>query len=187
MIHIQPSAYLMTAALILLLPVDWLLAFVFASVIHELGHIVVIYALNGHMNSLTIGPCGARIYADRMGNKQEFLCAAAGPAASLLLISACHILPKLAFCGMVQGFYNLIPIYPMDGGRMLNCFLQWSCPRQADRALRLVEWLILTALLLLVLVVRRTFRILPTLVGMSVLSRLVLGKIPCKSGRFAVQ
>ena len=39
MIRIQPSAFILMAALMLLLPIDWLLAALLAAAVHELGHL----------------------------------------------------------------------------------------------------------------------------------------------------
>lgn len=183
MIHLQPSAYLMAAVLVLLFPADWLLAVVLASVIHELGHLLVIYATGGHADSITIGAFGAKIYTRFPQRWKEFLCAAAGPAASILLVSLCHTFPKLAFCAAIQGMFNLIPVYPMDGGRMLHCLLQWLCPRKSERVFRIAERTILCGLfvLALALMFRLKNGLLPVLVCAIVLSRLLLTKIPCKS------
>ena len=55
MIRVQPSAFLMAAALVLLLPLDWLCAVLLASAVHEIGHLAAIYAFGGHADSVTIG------------------------------------------------------------------------------------------------------------------------------------
>lgn len=189
MIRIQPSAYLMAAVLALLMPAEWLFAAVLACAIHELAHIAAIRALNGRVDSLTIGSCGARIYAGYMGNKKEFLCAAAGPAASFLLVSLCHSFPKLAFCAAVQGIFNLLPVYPMDGGRMLRCLLKMAWPRRAERLAAIVQWLTLLVILAcaFAMTIRGKTGLVPAITGLTVVFRLLHSKIPCKSGGFAVQ
>ncbi|MDO5545637.1 MAG: hypothetical protein Q4F81_07425 [Eubacteriales bacterium] len=189
MIRVQPSAYLMAAALVLLLPLDWLLAAIMAAVFHEAGHLIAIHAAGGRVSSVSIDFLGARIHTGPLENRAEFFCAAAGPTASLLLLSLCRWFPQLALCGLVQGMFNLIPVHPMDGGRMLYCMLRRLCPRQADRVLHRIEWVILFGILSLslTLAVRRRDTVFPVLMCIPVLSRLLLSKIPCKSGRFAVQ
>ena len=183
MIRVQPSAFFLLEALILLLPLDWLFAVFLASAVHEAGHLAAIYASGGRADSVTIGLRGAEIHTVFPGKRKELFCAAAGPAASLLLISLYRFYPKLAVCAAVQGLFNLIPVYPMDGGRMLCCFLQWLCPRQADRICRIVEGLIVFAVFVLslrLLIVRKD-GVLPVLVCVTALTKLLFGKIPCKS------
>ena len=184
MIRVQPSAYLMAVVLVLLLPLDWLLAAILAAAFHEMGHLAAIYMAGVRVDSVSIGFPGAQIRTGPLGNRAEFFCAAAGPAASLLLFSLCRFFPKLAVCALVQGMFNLIPVHPMDGGRMLRCFLQWLCPRQADRICRIVEGLIVSAVFVLSLrlLICRKDGVLPALVCVTALTRLLFGKIPCKSG-----
>ena len=184
MIRVRPSAFLMAAALVLLLPLDWLCAVLLASAVHEIGHLAAIYAFGGHADSVTIGLRGAEIHTVFPDKRKELFCAAAGPAASFLLIFLYRFSPKLAVCAAVQGMFNLIPVYPMDGGRMLRCFLQWLCPRQADRICRIVEGLIVSAVFVLSLrlLICRKDGVLPALVCVTALTRLLFGKIPCKSG-----
>ena len=183
MIRVQPSACILMAALLLLLPLDWLIAALLAAAVHELGHLAVIYAFGSRPEFLSIGFFGAQIHTGPLDNRAEFFCAAAGPAASLFLLSLCRFFPKLALCGAVQGMFNLIPVHPMDGGRMLRCFLQWLCPRQAKRISDFAERLILCAfvVLSLILAIHHKEGLLPALVCVTILSRLLFTKIPCKS------
>ena len=183
MIRIQPSAFILMAALMLLLPLDWLLAALLAAAVHELGHLAVLHAFRGQLGFISIGGTGARIHMGPLENRAEFLCAAAGPAASLFLLSLCRFFPKTALCGLAQGMFNLIPVHPMDGGRMLRCFLQWLCPRQAKRISDFAERLILCAfvVLSLILAIHHKEGLLPALVCVTILSRLLFTKIPCKS------
>lgn len=183
MICVQPSAFILMAALILLLPLDWLAAAVLAATVHELGHLAAIYALGCRPESISIGGAGAKICTGLLEGKAAFFSIAAGPAASFLLLSLCRFFPKLALCGLIQGMFNLIPVYPMDGGRLLHFLLRRFCPRQAEGIFRFVQRAILGGLLILswMMAVRRKEGFLPVLVCITVLFRLLLLKIPCKS------
>ena len=183
MIRFQPSALLLMAALILLLPLDWLLAALLAAALHELGHLAAIKAFGRHPVFLSVGMLGATIHTGPLTNRAEFLCAAAGPWASLMLLLLCRLFPKLALCGLLQGLFNLIPLYPLDGGRMLFCLLRWCCPRRAERICSIVQRLVLFGFLALLLLagIRGKSGFVLFLFCITVLSRLLLSKIPCKS------
>ena len=183
MIRFQPSAFFLMAALILLLPLDWLLAAVFAAAMHELGHLAAIKAFVRRPVFISIGMLGASIYTGPLNNKEEFLCAAAGPSASLMLLFLCRLSPKVALCGLVQGMFNLIPLYPLDGGRMVLCLLRWYSPRRAERIFCIVQRLMCFGFLSFSLLAGICGKdgLIPFLFFITVLSRLLLSKIPCKS------
>lgn len=67
---------------------------------------------------------GAVIEGSFRSYSQEFLCAAAGPAAGALLAVLMHRhAPELAILSVLLTVVNLLPIYPLDGGRMLRAAL----------------------------------------------------------------
>lgn len=136
-IHLSVSACLIGAMLLLFLPLDWILAFCTAALLHELGHLTAIWLLGGSVLQLRIGGDGMVIETEPLGAKQELIAAAAGPITSLALLLLCRQMPRLAICGGIQGLYNLMPLYPLDGGRMLSCTL--GRIRNGEQACRIVE------------------------------------------------
>lgn len=189
MIRIDTSVYIVAAALIILLPLQWLLSAALATLIHEIGHLVMIRILGGHVYGIRVGACGARIYTCISGNWKEFLCAAAGPIASFSLLSICHLAPGIALAGLVQGLFNLFPVYPMDGGRMLLCFLNSLCPTVAKRLSQAVNAVVLTGILAAIGIVwiRRCGLRMPWMLCVALIVKLLSGKIPCKIRGKAVQ
>ena len=103
---------------VLLLPLRVLLGIVLAAAVHELGHLAAMYFLGVPVLGINLHPGGARIAAGPMEPGTEILCALAGPVAGAVTIFAWNWFPELAVAGLVQTVFNLIPIYPLDGGRV---------------------------------------------------------------------
>lgn len=122
-LFINPVSYFFWALLLLTVPIDWLTAASLAALFHELCHIGMILALGGRITHMTLSPSHAEIHTGPLEDGQELLCALAGPVGSFSLVILSRWLPKTAFCGVIQGMFNLLPIYPLDGGRALRCCL----------------------------------------------------------------
>lgn len=110
----------MAACWILLVPIQWMGAALLAGTVHEIGHLIVLWAGCRRVWRIQVGALGARIETEPMEPMPEFCAALAGPAAGLMLCLCWSILPRTAACAMVQSIYNLLPIYPMDGGRAMR-------------------------------------------------------------------
>lgn len=176
-IRLEPWVCLVWAALVLILPLKWLLAAAAGALFHELCHLGAVYALGGQVGNIRIGAVGAAMEAEISGPKKELLAALAGPAGSFLLLFLGRAFPRLAVCGAVQGLFNLLPLYPMDGGRALRCMLgNRLTPRQ-------VAVLEAGLGLLMALAVLRWW---PLLAGILAV-RAFFGKIPCKGMKNRVQ
>lgn len=117
---VTPGAYFAAAAGVLLLPMNWLTAAVTAAGFHELCHLAALRYLKIPIYQIKIGSFGAKIATAPMSAKMELLCAAAGPAGSFCLMLLFRWFPLLGILGMIQGLFNMLPIYPMDGGRIIR-------------------------------------------------------------------
>lgn len=125
-IYVDKMACLFAALLIMTVPLPWLAASFTAALLHELGHICVVLLCGGRITDLRIGLGGAVLHSGGMKPIHSILSIAAGPAVSLSLLFLFPWLPRFALCGAAQGLFNLLPIFPLDGGRMVGelvCFL----------------------------------------------------------------
>jgi Zn-dependent protease/CBS domain-containing protein len=105
-------------------------------ILHELGHAVVALRRGLRTRSITLFIFGgvAQLESDPKDGRAEFWMAAAGPLVSLTLAGlfyTCAILPfagpsttavakYLALINLILAVFNLLPAFPMDGGRLLR-------------------------------------------------------------------
>ena len=125
----------------------WVTLGLFGSVLlHELGHSVVAQRFGVEVLDITLFPIGglARMATIPREPRQELLIAVAGPAVNfvlgpLLLLAHQAVggrpiledivnpggapLLKMAWLNVLLGVFNLVPAFPMDGGRILRALL----------------------------------------------------------------
>lgn len=111
---------------------------IFATVlVHELGHVVMAWEFDIRCPKVVLCALGgiALMESEPETPKQEFFVAWAGPAVNMGIIVVCLLLvgsvsnALLVPVILVSAFmisFNMIPAYPMDGGRMLHAFLWWA-------------------------------------------------------------
>lgn len=180
MIFIDSFAWLLWAILILLLPVKWLLCAGLAALVHELFHFCAVILLGGRVLRIRLFPAGAVMETDGVSGFREGLCALAGPVGSFLLVLFIRRFPVLGLFALVQGCFNLLPIDPMDGSRVLRSILDAIFPERAARYAHALEVLILCAIFLLVstVSVRYRFGLLPLVYCVLAFANVLLRKRP---------
>lgn len=119
---------------------------VFACVVlHELAHSITATRLGIRVKDIVLLPLGGASEMERMPDnpRVEMAIAGAGPAASLVLagvslgvsaalgqhwwppgLVAGPLLGRLGWLNVVLGSFNLLPVLPMDGGRLLRAALE---------------------------------------------------------------
>ncbi len=130
-IKVQPDFLITLSLALILIPVPWLLSWLVAAAIHELFHLIMLRLCRYTVMSFNIGASGAGIEADMEPGLKMVLCAAAGPLAGFMLLPAVHIIPRIAICGLLQSLCNLLPVYPLDGSRLLIGFLSLCLEQNA--------------------------------------------------------
>jgi len=103
-------------------------------VLHELGHAVVGQVFGIRTSEILLTPIGGIALLDRTLNdsKAEIWIAIAGPIVNFILVVLALLLMFISNASWISyfimvnimlGVFNLIPAFPMDGGRILRALL----------------------------------------------------------------
>ena len=112
--------FLVLALMLLLFPLGLVAGILLAALIHECGHLIAVRLTGGRVLAIRLHAGGARIETAPMEPGKAAVCALAGPGAGALTIFAWRFFPEMALAGLVQTVFNLLPIYPLDGGRVVR-------------------------------------------------------------------
>ena len=113
---------------LLFVPIQWAIGWTIAALIHEAGHVTVLCIWGIKIHAVRIGILGAKIETEPISPAVEAICAVCGPVAGLLTILLREALPYIAVSALVQSAYNLLPVFPLDGGRAMNALLNLCLP-----------------------------------------------------------
>jgi len=184
----SPHLLIFIAASAFIIPWRWLIAIFTAAAVHEIGHLLVLRISKVSVDRLFLSLSGARIIVEPLTLRQEFLCACAGPGAGILLLGLGRFYPELAICAFVQSIYNLIPLMPLDGGRILRCAAEALLPPNlCEKIIHGIEMTVFCGILFLAVICLWDKLVLASCVAMAVLLLGVMRKITCKGEFSAVQ
>ncbi len=126
--------------------------------LHELAHSLVAQARGLKVRAITLFALGgvSQIQDDSTDAKTEFWVAIAGPIASVIIgfgclgiarglgwqfstepqTAAAGVLVWLGYINLALAAFNMIPGFPLDGGRVLRAII-WAITKNADRSTRI--------------------------------------------------
>lgn len=129
MIEASAGWWLFAAGCCLLLPQKALPELVAAMALHETGHVLTILLMRGRIERVRFGLAGIRIEVAGLGYQQEALAALAGPVCSIAGFAVLRqSFSECAAFSLSLGIFNLLPLFPLDGGRALRCALLLRLP-----------------------------------------------------------
>lgn len=135
-LFIHPLFILAAAVAIVFAATGFFIALTVAVVLHELAHAVVAKHLGAVVSRVTLTPFGGAINLQTkiLTPRQKCYIYLAGPVASLLLSLLFGVmvwlfpnvfiyLEYLVAANFLVGVINLLPIYPLDGGKILSQYV----------------------------------------------------------------
>lgn len=133
-----------------------------SAVVHELGHSFAAAGLGYRLNKITLMPFGAVASGDIDGLKlkDEIKIALAGPlinlAIGLFFVATWWIFPEIyAFTDVIAeanlslALVNLLPVFPLDGGRVLSAVTALKMGKKRSEVFCKVTGAVFSALLLI--------------------------------------
>ncbi len=138
----------------LLLSVGYILTLFACVVLHEFGHALTARRFGIKTKDITLFPMGGMARMEKMPEspKEEFLVAIAGPLVNVVIagglflymylsptvytmgfpagaMTADKFIPALFAVNVIMAVFNLIPAFPMDGGRIFRALLSLKLER----------------------------------------------------------
>jgi stage IV sporulation protein FB len=120
--------------------------------IHELGHVTAARSFGWTVTKVELLPFGGVAETEQLGRssvKEDIIVALAGPLQNAWMIGAAYVLEAMGVWGaewsfyfiqanMMIGLFNLLPILPLDGGKVMQALL--SCWIPYYRAIQASTW-----------------------------------------------
>lgn len=135
----------------------------FIIIIHELGHLAAAKVFKWNIDKISIYPYGGCVKFNEKINKpiyQEFIILISGPMFQIILFFIVYILFNNNIIS-IRNYYifksyhntllmfNLLPIYPLDGGKLLNVLFNYLFPYKKGNKL-IIYFSYLIVLLLMI-------------------------------------
>lgn len=115
---------------------------VLSLLIHEMGHLIAARFAHVRIESVCFYMYGAdmRFQSSLISPSRQFVVACGGPLATLLVLIVCLVYSNESFTQVIQMqklllLINLCPIWPLDGGRMLQAIVVNFCLHRNEELL----------------------------------------------------
>lgn len=154
---------------------------VLAIILHELGHYVVAKMLGYQLSKFSLSPYGVSLsyYDVDLDENDEFWIAVAGPAVNIVsivfVLGVWWIFPSTYFLfqsyveiSLVIALFNLLPAYPLDGGRIFVCFFRKIFDEQKAHKITIICNLFLSFFFLICFLICLFIQFNPTLLLFSI-------------------
>ncbi len=151
-LRFDPAFFLLVAYLLLDGGITGLLLFVAVVLVHEFAHVLVAKHFGYKLESFSLSPYGASLdYKEKIFEpKEEFLIAISGPLVNItlatIIVSLWWVFPPFYMItssfvkqSYLFALFNLLPCYPLDGGRVATALLQNIVSR--EKAIKIVSLL----------------------------------------------
>lgn len=124
--------------------------FILFAIIHEIGHLIAGILVGRKVEKMEILPFGScitfkntveeynkKVFKGNIGNIKSIIVALAGPCTNLVIASILYKLNSSSiniYINLLIAFFNLLPIYPLDGGRVIKeiLHLNWGKKKALD-------------------------------------------------------
>lgn len=147
-------------------------AYTVAVVIHEMGHSAAAEKYGYILNEIKLMPYGAEIQGSLEGVKpsDEIKIAAMGPLTNIItailftavwwLIPASYFFTQtFVYANIINALFNLMPVFPLDGGRIMFCLLSKRLPHSKALKTIKITGLVLGILLIGLFIVSAFFEV----------------------------
>lgn len=141
--------------------------------VHEAGHLLAAYLCHVKVKSCVLLPYGAEITfaeGEQITAQHMLLIAIAGPAATICLaMLACWLPPiygeQLLHIQWYLLFFNLLPIWSLDGGRVIYALILMFYPFK-----KVYEYFVIVSLIVTTAILIITFCLLPQTISLVIFS-----------------
>lgn len=127
------------------------LTFIFI-LIHELGHVLAGITLGLKIKKMNINILGLSIEFENYGKERKLnkiIIDSSGPFVNLVIFILAAFLqkPKIAYINLIILLVNMLPIFPLDGGRIIKTILMYK--KTYKETMKIIEKLSINTLIIM--------------------------------------